>query len=689
VPKPTVQTPPITAERRQVVQDRVELPRVYMSWLTTPIFKPGDADADIAATVLGSGRSSRLYKKLVYEKQIAQQVSAQQYSLSLGSVFQIQATARPGHTAEELEKAIDEELTRFRNEGPDAAEVERARNGIETRIVEGLERLGGFGGVANRLNTYNHFLADPGYLEQDIKRYRDTTPASVKAFAADQLKPTARVVVHGVPGTPDFGPAVPTPAAVKVAAGTGAESVNADEPWRKDQPKPGPASALQLPAPSTFQLGNGLTVLLNERPGLPVVSANLVVKTGSGANPPDKPGLANFTAAMLDEGTSTRSALQIADQIAQLGAEMSTLSSMDAIQVDTSSLKRNFPAVLDLLADVVRRPSFASEEIERQRASRLGSLAQQRENPNAVASVAMNAALYGSAHPYGYAELGTEGSNKAMSRDDMQKFWSQNFVPNNAALVVSGQITAAELRPLVEKAFGDWTPGTPASPTLGAPATTAARVVFVDKPGAPQTQLRVASIGAPRSTPDYEALRVMNEALGGLFSSRINLNLREEHGYTYGASSQFVFRRSAGPFLVGTGVRTDVTGPAVSEIFKEIREIRQTPMTPDELTMAKDSLIRSLPSDFQTSGDVTATTANLYIFDLGLDYFTRYPSRLSAVTSEQAKAAAEKYLVPEKLIVVAVGDRAKIRGDLQKMNLGAIELRTADGTLATAVAGTR
>jgi zinc protease len=683
VPKPSVQTPPITAERRQVVPDRVELPRVYMAWLTTPIFQPGDADADIAATVLGSGRSSRLYKKLVYEKQIAQQVSTQQYSLSLGSVFQIQATARPGHTAEELEKAIDEELTRLRNEGPEAAEVERARNGIETRIVEGLERLGGFGGVANRLNTYNHFLGNPGYLEQDIRRYRDVTPASVKTFAVDQLKPTARVVVHGVPGTPDFGAAVPTPSPVKVAAGTGAESVNADEPWRKDQPKPGAATALQLPSPSTFQLENGLTVLLNERPGLPVVSANLVVKTGSGANPADKPGLANFTAAMLDEGTSSRSALQIADQVAQLGADMSAFSSMDAIQVNTSSLKRNFAALLDLMADVVRRPSFAPEEIERQRASRLGSLAQQRENPNAVATVAMYAALYGSAHPYGYTELGTEASNKGITRDDMQKFWSQNFVPNNAALVVSGQITAAELRPLVEKAFGDWTRGTAASPALGEPATTSARLVLVDKPGAPQTQLRVASIGVPRATPDYEALRVMNEALGGLFSSRINLNLREEHGYTYGANSQFVFRRSAGPFVVGTGVRTDVTGPAVSEIFKEIREMRATAMTADELTMAKDSLIRSLPSDFQTSGDVTATTANIYVFDLGLDYFTKYPSRLSAVTSEQVKAVAEKYLVPEKLIVVAVGDRAKIRGDLQKMNLGGVELRTADGTLAT------
>ena len=681
VPKPSVKTPPISAERRAIVQDQVELPRVYMAWLTSPIYTPGDADADVAATVLGSGRSSRLYKKLVYEQQIAQQVSVQQYSLSLGSVFQIQVTARPGHTAEELEKAIDVELASFRESGPDGAEVERARNGIETNMVEGLERFGGFSGVANRLNTYNHFLGDPGYLPKDVQRYRDVTPASVKAFASQQLAPNARVVVHGVPGRPDFGPVVATPPAVKVAAGTGAESVNADEVWRKDAPKAGTARSLQLPAPTSFQLANGLTVLVNERPGLPVVSTSLIVRTGSAANPADKPGLANFTAAMLDEGTASRSALQIADQVAQLGASLSTASTMDSTQVSGASLRRNFPALLDLIADVSRRPAFPEDEVTRQRASRLGNLAQQRENPGAVANVAMFAALYGSNHPYGFVDLGTDASNKAITRDDMQKFWTENFVPNNAALVVSGQVTVADLKPLVEKAFGDWQKGTPASPALGEPITTKSRLVIVDKPGAPQTQLRVASIGVPRSTPDYEALRVMNETLGGLFSSRINLNLREEHGYTYGADSQFVFRRSAGPFLVASGVRTDVTAPAVGEIFKEIQRMRQTPMTAEELAMAKDSLVRSLPSDFQTSSNVTASTANLYIFDLGLDYFSKYPERLSSITVEQAKAAAEKYLVPEKMVVVAVGDRAKIQPTLQKLNLGAVEMRNADGSM--------
>jgi zinc protease len=679
VPKPSVQTPPITAERRAVVQDRVELPRVYMAWLTSPIFEPGDADADIAANALGGGRASRLYKSLVYEKQIAQDVSASQYSLMLGSVFQITATARPGHTAEELETAIDEELARFRDAGPDQAEVDRARNIYETRIIQGLENLGGFGGVADRLNTYNHYLGDPNYLAQDLQRYRGVTPASAKEFAQKQLAATARVVVHGVPGQPDLGAPVPAPKVAQAPAGTGAESVNADEPWRKDPPEAAEAKTLQLPMPASFQLENGLTVLVNERTGLPIVSANLVVKTGSGSNPADKPGLANFTAAMLDEGTATRSALQIADEVAQLGASLGTGSSMDATQVTAGSLRRNFDALLTLMADVARNPSFPAEEVERQRKSRLGSLLQQRENPGQVASNAMAAALYGTSHPYGYPELGTEPSTTAMTREDMQKFWAQNFVPNNAALIVSGQVTVADLRPLVEKAFGDWPRGTPAAPSLGNPATTSAKLVVVDKPGAPQTQVRVASIGVPRATPDYEAILVMNETLGGLFSSRINLNLREQHGYTYGASSQFVFRRAAGPFVIASGVRTDVTAPAVTEILKEVRRMRETPIAPDELNLAKDSLVRSLPAQFETSGRVTASTANIYIYDLGLDYYTKLPARLTAVTGDQVRAAAEKYVVPEKLIVVAVGDRARIAGELQKLNLGAMELRNADG----------
>ncbi|MGH9257922.1 MAG: M16 family metallopeptidase [Vicinamibacterales bacterium] len=679
VPPINADTPRITAERRTVVPSRVELPRVYMTWLTPPIFNLGDADAEIAASILGAGRSSRLYKKLVYEKQIAQNVSASQNSLILGSMFQIEATARPGHTAEELERAIDEELAALRAQAPALREIEQARNTIETAIIGGLERLGGFGGVADRLNMYNHYLRTPDYLEKDIQRFRSVTPASLLAFAREHLVANARVVVHAVPGRPQAAAQTAAPPAGVAGTAEGGQSINADEPWRTEIPKARAARPFQLAAPASAVLPNGLTLILSERRGLPIVAASLVVRTGSDANPIDRPGLASFVAAMLDEGTATRSALQIADEVAQLGASLATGSSMDATTVSTRSLSKNVAATLDLVADVALRPSFPAEEIDRQRAGRLGQLVQVRDNPGQVAGQVMGVALYGTRHPYGYTELGTEASMKAMTRDEMTTFWRQHFVPNNAALVVAGDISMSELRALVEKAFASWQRGTPVRPTLGMPDTTRARLVIVDKPGAPQTQVRVASIGVARSSPDFRALQVMNNALGGLFSSRINMNLREAHGYTYGASSQFIFRRSAGPFVVAGGIRTDVTAPAVSEIFKEIAGILEKPMTQPELQKAKDALANSLPGTFETSVNTVNSFSNIFIYDLGLDYYTRYAQEVNAVTAEQALAVARRYIVPDRLVVIAVGDRSAIEAELRKLNLGTVEIRDVEG----------
>lgn len=682
VEKPSVETPPITAERRVVVSDRIELPRVTLAWLSPKIFTPGDAVADVTASALGGGKSSRLFKSLVYEKQIAQDVVAYQQSMMLTSVFVIEATARPGHTAQEIEAALDAEVAAFQSSGPEQTEVDRARNAAETQTVRGLERLGGFGGIADRLNTYNHYLGDPGFLGRDLDRYNQVTPAAVKAFAQGLTK-NSRVVVYGVPGQQDLGPEVPKPASAGASGGQG-ESINPDAAFRAAVPKPAAARQLRVPVPASFRLPNGLTVILNDRAGVPIVSAALVLKSGSGVNPAGRPGLASFTAAMLDEGTTSRSALQIADEVALAGGSLSTSSSVDSMQVSVSSLARTFPQMLTLLSDVVRRPSFPAAEVERQRASRLAQLLQQREDANAIASAVTAAVLYGAAHPYGFAELGTEASIRAIGRDDLQSFWSKNFVPGNAALVVSGRISSAQLRPLVEQAFGDWQGGaTAAAPAAVTPGTTSAKVVFVDKPGASQSQLRGVVIAAPRNTPDYEPMVVLNMVFGGLFSSRINLNLREEHGYTYGARSQFVFRRSPGFFVVSSGVRTDVTAPALSEAVKELDRIRSG-VTAEELTLAKDAIVRSLPADFETSGRVNSAAANLFLYDLPLNYYTGAQARYSAVTAEQVAAAARKYLVPEKTHFIVVGDRAKVGAAVEALNLGPLQLWTPDAVPAQA-----
>ncbi len=448
----TAKTPPITSERRVTVTDKVELPRLYMAWITSPIYKPGDAEMELLARILGEGKSSRLYKRLVYDDQIAQDVNATQYSLILGSAFYIQATAKPGVKLEQIEKAIDEELDKLRKDGPTQAEVDAARNVTESRIIRRLETLGGFGGVADRLNQYNHYLGDPGYLAQDLARYDQASPATVRKYAQEQLGKDARAVVYGVPGDKVIND-IPRR---EVAAGPPATGSMPDEAWRAKTPAAGKASTLVLPVPTHFQLPNGLHVYVLERHTLPVVAANLVVLAGSETNPTDRPGLAAFTADMLDEGTTTRSTLKLAEDVDRIGAELATTSTSDYSTATIRSLKRNAEGALELLADVVLHPAFSQAEMERVRKQRLTALLQQKDNPNQLANRTFARMVYGSGHPYGYLELGTEDATKAVTREELAGFWKQGYVPANSALVIAGDLTAAEARELATKYFGGW-----------------------------------------------------------------------------------------------------------------------------------------------------------------------------------------------------------------------------------------
>jgi zinc protease len=682
VAKPNVATPPITRERRLTVADRVELPRVYMAWLTPPAYQPGDAELAVTAQILAGGKAGRLYKSLVYERQIAQDTAAAQNSNALTSTFVIDVTARPGTDAIALEAGIDAELKALRDNGPSDAEVERARNTIETAMLSSIEKLGG-AGLANQVNQYNQYTGDPGYLPKDIARLRRVTAADVQRVARSYLQPNTRVLVAGVPGKPELGPdpAAPPvkPGAKTAASGSKPAGINRDEAWRRQPPKAGPAPRFTLPQGESFRLANGLRVIHHHNPALPLVAAELVVKSGSDANPDDQPGLAGFTAQMLQEGTATRSAPRIADEIAQLGGFLGSASSTDSSTVSLLSLRSTFAQALDVVADVVQHPAFPTAEVERQRAARIGALAQQRDNPDAVAAVAAASALYGAKHPYGYGQLGTEQSIRAVTRDDLYQFWRRHYVPANAALIVSGDITLDELRGMAEARFGGWPRTLPTPGLPGDAEGTRARLVMVDKPGAPQTALRVTLLGTNRKTADYPALQVMNAALGGLFSSRINLNLREEKGYSYGMFSGFRYDRTPGPFVIAGSVRTDVTGASVSEIFKEVRGVRSTPLPAAELAGARDSQVYSLPGQFETNSSIGASLAETYVFDLPPDYWRTLPDQFRRVTAAQVQAVANKYLVPERMKVIAVGDQAKVLPQLKSLNLGQPELRDADG----------
>lgn len=691
VARPRVVTPPITAERRVMVRDRVELPRVFMGWLTPAAYQPDDAELAVAASILGGGKSSRLYKSLVYERQIAQDVAATQTSLALGSTFVVDVTARAGHTPQELEAAIDAELERLRETGPTEREVERARNSLETALLASLEKLGG-DGLAEQLNHYNLYTGDPGYLAQDLARLRRIDAAAVQRAVQAWLKPQARAVVTGVPGKPKLDdPRAPKPAKARKPAGAQVAQVaqaalNVAEPWRATPPVAGPAPRFKLPRGDTFRLANGLTVIHHHNPALPLVSSQLVIKSGGAANPPGLPGLAGFTAQMLEEGTATRSALEIADEIAQLGAFMDTGSSDDVSTVSLLALRANFARALAVVADIVQHPSFPAAEIERQRLDRLGALTQQRDDPETVAALAAAGALFGSAHPKAYGQLGLEPAIRATTRADIAGFWQRHYVPSNAALVVTGDITRAELEALAQARFGAW----PAAPAPALPAAearpTQARLVLVDQNDAGQSALQVACMGPSRDTPDFAALQVMNGALGGMFSSRLNTNLRETRGYTYGIYSHFDYDRTPAPFSVEASVQQDATGESVREILREIAAMREQPLSDDELAASRNAQLLSLPGQFETNADIGASLTELFVYGLAPDYYDTLARELAEVDAQAVQDVARRYLDPERMIVVAVGERRRIEPQLRALGLGQPELRDDDGQPAPVAA---
>ena len=675
--KITATQPEITSEKKVTITDRISLPRIYMAWQTPAIFKPGDAELDLFQYILGGGRSSRLYKKLVYEKQIAQSVSAQQQNLLLGSVFQIEATAKPNIKLEDLQAAIEEELKDVQTNGVTQAELNRARNTIVTRRIGNLQRLGGFGGVADQLNFYNHYTGDPGFLAKDVDRYQNATPQSVQKYA-QMLTANSRAIAYGVPGEKKLEEVPqrkldPNLASKEMPGGPG------NDEWRASVPKPGAVRTPNLPAPKEFKLASGLTVLLVEDHKLPFMTAQLVAIHGSESNPPDRPGLASFTTSMMTEGTEKRTSPQLADDIAQTGGTVSASSSADASWVAATGLTWSANDLFDLLSDVGMHPAFRQEEIERLRARRLTSLLQEKDNPNVLATKVFYHEMYGDKSPYGFLETGTEASTKATTRDDLLGFYKAGFGPKNAALVVAGDLTRPQLQELATKYFGGWTGSATTQSPLQVSAKTERRIVIVDKPGSPQSVLRIGQVGLDRKNPDYPKVTVMNEILGGLFSSRINLNLREAHGYTYGAFSAFAFRRSQGPFFVGSMVRTDVTAPSVSEVFKEVEKMKATAPTAEEVKMAKETAIRSLTAIFETTQQTAGTMSNLFLYGLPLNYYTTLPTSFSAVTAADVQKMAEKYLAPDKMLVVIAGDRAKIQQGVEALNLGKSEVQDAEG----------
>ena len=443
-------------------------------------------------------------------------------------------------------------------------------------------------------------------------------------------------------------------------------------PDRSHPPAVGPAPELHVPAIEKHTLANGLQVWIVGEHKVPTVHLELAIRGGAASDPAGRYGVASFTADMLDEGAGNRSALEIADAIDYLGADLSASAGVDASTVDLHVPVARLADALAVMADVVARPTFPDAELKRLREERLASLLEAQDDPEQLIQFAFPHIVFGARHRYGSPLMGTETSLRAITTADLKAFHAAQYRPANALLVVVGDVDGTSVLPLLERTLGAWQGAggaAPSPPVPAPPQLTARRVYLIDKPGAAQSQIRIGWVGVPRSTPDYFAVRVLSAALGESFTSRLNHNLREVHGYAYGAGSRFDMRRVGGVFYAAAGVQTDKTADALKEFFVELASIHQ-PMPAEELAKTKNYLARLLPRSFETERATAAALAQTYIYDLPADYDQTYAQRIAAVTAQQVTLAADAYIQPDRFAVVIVGDRKVIEAGVKALNLG-------------------
>ncbi|MBI2222827.1 MAG: insulinase family protein [Acidobacteria bacterium] len=446
---------------------------------------------------------------------------------------------------------------------------------------------------------------------------------------------------------------------------------------RSSLPVLGPDPQLRFPTIEKSSLSNGLRIWTIEHRDVPVVVFVLLLPVGAAADPDDRPGLAAITGDLLDEGCGNRSALEIHDALARLGAQMETEVGSDASVVTMSVLSRNMGRGLGLLAEMVREPRFEQKEFDRVRDLRLNRLLQLRDLAPAVADRAFTHLLYRN-HPYGHLAIGTEGSLRGMMLREVHQHYRRAYRPERVTVIAVGDATHDALKQAVARGFESWKPaaggnGTPLvdAGEIDPPRGALERLAVVHRAGAAQSELRIGQVAAARQTPDYHALLVLNMVLGGQFISRVNMNLREEKGYTYGARTAFDFRRGRGPFLLQVGVQTEVTADALREALAELAAIRgDRPVTDAELTTARAALTRGYPRNFETADQIARAAAQLALYGLPDNYFSEFAPKVTAVDRDEVTRVAQAYLDPPRMLTVVVGDRDRITAPLSALNLG-------------------
>jgi zinc protease len=654
----------MSGTHRQIVQDRIPQARIYKVW-NVPEYGSADADyLELVSNILSEGKSSRLYKRLIYDDQIATNANAFVNTGEIGSQFRIQVTARPGQNLAQVEKETDEELARFLKEGPTDQELQRVKTQYDAEFIRGIERIGGFGGKSDQLAQSQVYRGSPDAYKITLKRVHDATAEDLKAAANRWL--SDGVYILDVLPFPDY-----------KTASTGADRTKA--------PEIGTPPQLRLPKLQRAKLSNGLNVILAERHEAPLVNLWLTADAGYAADQFASPGTASLTMALLNGGTKTRTALQIDDQLAMLGADLRANSNLDLSTVSLSALKAKLDPSLELYADVILNPSFSEADFKRQQKQQLAAIEREKNTPVQMALRVFPALLYGPNHAYGnpLTGSGTSASVSKLTREDLAKFHEVWFRPNNATLIIVGDTTLAEMTPKLEKLFAGWKPGRVPTKNISTVQLGSKPAVYlIDKPGALQSVIIAGQIAPPRANPKEIAIEAMNDELGGSFGARLNMNLREDKHWSYGAQSLLWGARAQRPFVAFAPVQTDKTRESLAEMNKEFRGIvGDKPVTAEQLARVQANETLSLPGSRETLESVGQSIIDLVHYGLPDDYYETYAGKVRSLKTGDLDDAAKAVVHPDSLIWVVVGDRAKVEPGIKELNLGELHLMDSDGKL--------
>jgi len=643
----TAPDPALHGIKRLTMVDNVAQARTYMVWHSPAIYKPGDAEMDLIADLLTDGFASRLYQRLVVEEKLASDVTADQDAQMLGSLFTIAATAREGVSLDKLEAAIDDEIASFLKTGPTEDELKRIKAKYEFGALNSLQDLSD---VADRLNQYDYYLGEPNSFKWDLDRHTQASATDIQSWGQKILDPNARLILRVVPTSdvPDTNP-------------------------RNSKPRTGPDPAFTVPAESKFTLSNGIPVFYFSRSQLPLMSISTLFKEGAASDPAGKEGLASITAGMLDQGAGALDAEEFSKALEALGAYFGANSEDTSTVVSLSSTAENFEKALALYSEAIRHPQITAKDFERQKSLALDGLAEDADDPETASRYVALREFFGPTNPFGRNPSGTEVDLKAISADDVRQEHDALIRPDRAAIFVAGSLPLEQVQKDIEQQFGAWQASPAAkpipTPLVKPPANKTLRVVIVDRPQAVQTVIRFIFPGVPYHDPNRIALDGLTTVLGGTFTSRLNADLREDKGYTYGAGSTYSFGPEVGFMTAESSVRADVTGPSLQEFLTQFGRLRTGDVARGEALKARESMRTNAILAVQSLGGLIGIAEELYENGRTLDGFGQDLKSISSLDAGQINAIAKSAVPLDDAVIVLIGDKDLILKQIAGLKL--------------------